>query len=66
MTNQQQQNIHFHDKEKGCDIIPHIIKPKYRSGYKIQGSYCKTHDIEACKCGWEFSWHGGSYIKELK
>lgn len=52
-------NKHYHNKEKGCEIIPCIIKPKSRHGYKIQGAYCKSCKTEICKCGWEYRFHYG-------
>lgn len=46
---------HFHHKDNGCDI-------KYLRNRvnKITEGYCKTHDIECCRCGWEWGWHGGT------
>jgi len=29
-------------------------------------NYCKTHNKFCCRCGWEFSWHGGEYNGESR
>ena len=57
----------FHSTFKGCDMRPSrfrgsLLKPG--KWHYIQGQYCKTHKKIVCKCGWEFSWHGGVKVRK--
>ena len=56
---------HFHDKEKGCKLedtqMPGRSGPGKAYGSMIICSYCTTHNIVICRCGWEWHWHHGTY-----
>ena len=56
---------HFHEKEKGCDIIDKDFDRSFEKnrvlGNRIKGAFCKIHNKDLCKCGWEWHWHGGTY-----
>ena len=56
---------HLHTKNRGCDIINRTIKSKNK-GYSVKGGYCKTHEVEICKCGWEFGWHFNTESAKMK
>ena len=54
----QWQFKHYHNTAKGCEIEPR--KLRYKRGtriFSINGGFCKTHQKEICRCGWEFSHH---------
>lgn len=62
------ENEHFHSIEKGCKIIPDVVKTYSSTGREagsINASYCETHYVKICKCGWEWEWHYGVYSKRM-
>ena len=59
-------NEFYHCEEKGCDLEPKI-KKRFTQGriYKINGQFCKTHNVFVCKCGWRLGFHYGTDSKLL-
>lgn len=46
----------FHSEDKGCNLEEQLIFSKFARRYiKIQ--YCKTHQVDCCRCGWEYGHH---------
>ena len=50
---------HLHKAEGGCEVEEIREFKNYK--YRTIGAYCKTHQIEVCRCGWEKGWHYGTY-----
>lgn len=51
---------HFHDKTKGCEIENKTIEVTHRDVVTLlKEQYCKTHQKDICKCGWEWGYHFG-------
>lgn len=61
ISEEQMQNPHFHCSLKGCKMISKKIEGKRRKRCGdfemawINGFWCDTHQVELCRCGWEFS-----------
>ena len=56
----------FHSEDKGCEIEEQNIRVEkgwHDSSLKIK--YCKTHDCDCCRCGWQKGFHYGNYSKKL-
>jgi len=62
----RRQSEYFHSADKGCEIEKRIYYRTIREkkSYKLQGSFCKTHQKEICKCGWEWKFHFGTHSKQ--
>ena len=56
-------NSHYHGKEKGCDMsVKEFFRNRDdRNGGRLIGRYCKTHNKDTCRCGWEWHWHSGIF-----
>ncbi len=52
---------HYHAPAKGCDITTAARRP---DGMPLQSTYCRTHKVWTCRCGFEYEWHLGVYLKE--
>ena len=64
----QKKSPYFHSPEKGCEIEKRTYyRGKTRKKLsKLKGYFCKTHQKEICRCGWEFKFHYGTYSGEIK
>ncbi len=49
----------FHDSKKGCDIEMIIKKTSDGRGLMIN-RFCKTHNVNCSKTGWELGWYSGT------
>lgn len=52
----QKKSKYFHNEKKGCKIEEKLIPTGRHSDY-LKGAYCKTHQKDLCRCGWEWSHH---------
>lgn len=63
----EDKNPHFHDDLKGCKIEPFIkySNTHFSRGFPetLSGNRCHTHNIDTCRCGWEFGHHYGLVTK---
>ena len=62
------QSPYFHSPDKGCEIEERVYyRGKTRKKLsKLKGYFCKTHQKEICRCGWEFKFHYGTYSGEIE
>lgn len=57
----------FHHNQKGCVLEPFRLKTnnkKVRSN--LACLFCKTHQVNLCRCGWEWKWHFGGDLSKIK
>lgn len=48
---------HFHDIINGCVTIPFVRKSVTDPRSCLNCLRCLTHNIDICKCGWEYGYH---------
>jgi len=53
------QSEHYHSTEKGCEVVKQYFFTGRRPE-RLAGSYCRTHNKDLCRCGWEWGWHFGT------
>ena len=63
MVKEREKSEHYHSEKKGCQI-------EERWQYNTKGKeerviFCKTHQKEICRCGWEIGFHYGVSSKKL-
>jgi len=61
MNQKQLENKHFHSSEKGCKILEEYKSKHTNIPTRV---FCETHQVEICRCGWEWGWHYGTYSKQ--
>ena len=68
MNTTQLQSKHYHSAEKNCDLIKYtqLGRKHIQRNEKVDGLQCKTHHINICHCGWEWTWHGGKDLEKIK
>lgn len=49
----------FHSEYKGCDVYDVVIYNRTSGGLlkALRCKHCNTHNVDLCKCGWEFGFH---------
>lgn len=56
----------FHGEESnGCVLVKARREEVYREHY-IDIYMCLTHNVECCRCGWEWGFHGGEDNSKLE
>jgi hypothetical protein len=57
----KQQSTYYHAEYKGCETESKYFynsqKNFNKKLHKINGRYCKTHQRDTCRCGWEWGHH---------
>ena len=53
------------DKRNGCILVKARREEVYR-GHYIDIYMCLTHNVECCRCGWEWGFHWGEESRLLK
>lgn len=56
---------HFHSIEKGCEIESRIKLTRLEKGKRkpFDTKYCKTHNVDICRCGFEWGYHFNTHIE---
>ena len=54
----------FHSEDKGCDIVEQKIQSRTGS-FLVSILFCKTHEVDCCRCGWQIGYHFNTYSKGL-
>lgn len=47
---------HYHSKDIGCELENKVLI-SYDKKNHFEGSHCKTHNVDCCRCGKEFGYH---------
>ena len=58
IENKKERPNYFHNPKFGCKLINKSLKnkaSKYSKG--IPAGYCQTHEVDICRCGWEWGHH---------
>jgi len=57
----------FHSEDKGCQLKETKMAVKSKGGLIrfIPVMSCLTHEIDVCRCGWEFGHHWNTHSKLL-
>lgn len=53
---------HFHHSAFGCELEQKSqVNKTSNNSTGIAGSYCLTHKVATCRCGWEWGHHSDTY-----
>lgn len=49
----------FHHPRFGCKLVSKVYGTRGKKRHRVFGGHCRTHEIDVCRCGWEWGWHDG-------
>lgn len=56
----------YHSEDKGCELQDVVILRKTGVDvYNAKCKFCKTHEVDVCRCGWEIGMHYGTHSRGL-